>query len=152
MRADPKEFDLRNYGENPATAFIANTSNKAVLPKMNDHEKGFPIIESVGLRPNGVRGPSDRLNKKLIAMMFSPLSYNVDGLRGITGVSLSPIERLFARKKLSDEILTSIEAFLIGWRVVLGDPQILIFVCWSARDLRTRRVRVVGNHDRRVPR
>ena len=61
-------------------------------------------------------------------MMFSPLSYDVDKLGGITGVSLSTIERLFVEKKRSNEILTSITDFVTGWRALLGDPRSLFAI------------------------
>jgi hypothetical protein len=51
MRADPTDFNLSNYGENSATAVIANKSNKAVLLKMKDEAEGFPFKKFAGLRP-----------------------------------------------------------------------------------------------------
>ena len=78
---------------------------------------------------DGVKGPLNRLSDAFIAMMLSPLPRRDAGvarLGGITGVSPSTLRRFLVEgTNLSDELLTSIEAFVTGWRDVLGAPRFL---------------------------
>jgi hypothetical protein len=97
----------------------------------------------------GVKGHLNRLSDAFIAMMFSPLSKGVAGLGGITSVSPSTLRRLLVEgKDLSEEVLTSIEAFVTGWRAVLGAPRFLFAggtpgICGRPRCL-SQSVTVVG--------
>ena len=81
-----------------------------------------PMMNTQG-RWVGVREPFTKLNITLIAMVLSPLTRNVPGLSSISGVGDSTVGRLYRGIILSNELLTSIEAFINGWCAALGAPR-----------------------------
>jgi hypothetical protein len=126
MRVDPKEFDLSNYGENPATAFIADKSNKAVLLKMKDESEGFPNKEFVGLRPKMysliIAGADEREKEKLTAKGIAT-SYKRNTLKHADYVRCIQLDATatdqrqhakFSRFATKKHVITTVEVNKVG--------------------------------------